>query len=205
MSAPTSGSADGSPAPGYYPDPSIPGYIRYWNGASWVPGTSRRAPDDGEALPGPPPGSGSAAASDGPAPQEETGPVFLDEDPEGPVQTGPGAGNDADRDEGPERGGDGPDASGRDGGSGGDGLPRLRPRGEMDVPGAQPVADWDDPRRLHGQAPGPAASWQADSSRQSGFGSDGDRRVSWGSPADAASPAARDEQSGPADATSDGP
>ncbi|RST11462.1 DUF2510 domain-containing protein, partial [Streptomyces sp. WAC05950] len=29
---------------GYYPDPSIPGYIRYWNGAAWVPGTSRPAP-----------------------------------------------------------------------------------------------------------------------------------------------------------------
>ncbi|WP_404959884.1 RDD family protein [Streptomyces sp. 147326] len=40
---------------GYYPDPSIPGYIRYWNGAAWVPGTSR------------------------PAPAQETGPVFLDE------------------------------------------------------------------------------------------------------------------------------
>ncbi|MBW5486717.1 DUF2510 domain-containing protein, partial [Streptomyces bambusae] len=41
---------------GYYPDPSIPGYIRYWNGASWVPGTSRPA-----------------------APADETGPVFLDD------------------------------------------------------------------------------------------------------------------------------
>ena len=40
---------------GYYPDPSIPGYIRYWNGAAWGPGTSR------------------------PAPAQETGPVFLDE------------------------------------------------------------------------------------------------------------------------------
>ncbi|MFD8417077.1 RDD family protein [Streptomyces sp. NPDC059650] len=28
---------------GYYPDPSIPGYVRYWNGLSWVPGTSRPA------------------------------------------------------------------------------------------------------------------------------------------------------------------
>ncbi|MFJ8165081.1 RDD family protein [Streptomyces sp. NPDC096136] len=44
---------------GYYPDPSIPGYVRYWNGAAWVPGTSRPAP--------------------APAPVEETGPVFLDE------------------------------------------------------------------------------------------------------------------------------
>ncbi|MEW2417741.1 RDD family protein [Streptomyces sp. NPDC046866] len=41
---------------GYYPDPSIPGYVRYWNGLSWVPGTSRPAP-----------------AAD------ETGPVFLDD------------------------------------------------------------------------------------------------------------------------------
>ncbi|MFJ4774814.1 RDD family protein [Streptomyces sp. NPDC088762] len=41
---------------GYYPDPSIPGYVRYWNGAAWVPGTSRPAP-----------------------PADETGPVFLDQ------------------------------------------------------------------------------------------------------------------------------
>ncbi|MET9959087.1 RDD family protein [Streptomyces sp. NPDC006326] len=40
---------------GYYPDPSIPGYVRYWNGLSWVPGTSRPA-----------------------TPADETGPVFLD-------------------------------------------------------------------------------------------------------------------------------
>ncbi|CAM5577096.1 hypothetical protein SANTM175S_05718 [Streptomyces antimycoticus] len=55
MSAPTSGSADGSSIPGFYPDPSIPGYIRYWNGAAWVPGTSRPAPAAGEAMPAPPP------------------------------------------------------------------------------------------------------------------------------------------------------
>ncbi|UQX01356.1 RDD family protein [Streptomyces sp. RerS4] len=41
---------------GYYPDPSIPGYVRYWNGGAWVPGTSRPA-----------------------APADETGPVFLDQ------------------------------------------------------------------------------------------------------------------------------
>ncbi|MFE9634792.1 RDD family protein [Streptomyces sp. NPDC006463] len=46
---------------GYYPDPSIPGYVRYWNGAAWVPGTSRPAPAPAPA-----------------APVEETGPVFLD-------------------------------------------------------------------------------------------------------------------------------
>ncbi|WP_405492413.1 RDD family protein [Streptomyces sp. NBC_00096] len=41
---------------GYYPDPSIPGYVRFWNGLNWVPGTSRPA-----------------------VPADETGPVFLDE------------------------------------------------------------------------------------------------------------------------------
>lgn len=32
------------PEPGYYADPSIPGYIRYWDGTEWVAGTSRPAP-----------------------------------------------------------------------------------------------------------------------------------------------------------------
>ncbi|MFI1951180.1 RDD family protein [Streptomyces xinghaiensis] len=67
MSAPTSGSADGGPAPGYYPDPSIPGYIRYWNGASWVPGTSRPAPGEGDAMPAPPPGAGPGPSAAVPA------------------------------------------------------------------------------------------------------------------------------------------
>ncbi|OKJ76068.1 RDD family protein [Streptomyces sp. CB02460] len=63
MSAPTPAPGDESPGEGYYPDPSIPGYVRYWNGASWVPGTSRPAPAQAE-----------------PAVVEETGPVFLDEE-----------------------------------------------------------------------------------------------------------------------------
>src|SRR5882672_5757054 len=29
---------ESSPRPGYYPDPSVPGYIRYWDGSKWVPG-----------------------------------------------------------------------------------------------------------------------------------------------------------------------
>lgn len=65
MSAPTPAPGDESPREGYYPDPSIPGYVRYWNGGAWVPGTSRPAPKQEE-----------------PAVVEETGPVFLDE--EGP-------------------------------------------------------------------------------------------------------------------------
>ncbi|MGW0614261.1 RDD family protein [Streptomyces sp. NPDC002788] len=120
MSAPTPAPGDDRPREGYYPDPSIPGYVRYWNGASWVPGTSRPAPKDGESL-APPPGAGAAPA----APVEETGPHFFDEDP-------------------------------------------------VDEP---TPAD-----AQHGSRPEPASAWGADRSRQSGFGGDQDRRVSWGAP-----------------------
>ncbi|MET8689106.1 RDD family protein [Streptomyces sp. NPDC004732] len=80
MSAPTPAPGDDRPREGYYPDPSIPGYVRYWNGAAWVPGTSRPAPSDGEPLP-PPPGAGTGGAPADAAPAEETGPVFFDETP----------------------------------------------------------------------------------------------------------------------------
>ncbi|MCK8676658.1 RDD family protein [Streptomyces lichenis] len=83
MSAPTPATGDGSPTPGYYPDPSIPGYIRFWNGAAWVPGTSRPAPKEGEASPVAPAPAAAAPAAPAPAPApaavEETGPVFFDE------------------------------------------------------------------------------------------------------------------------------
>ncbi|WP_093800650.1 RDD family protein [Streptomyces sp. Wb2n-11] len=126
MSAPTPASGDSSPTPGYYPDPSIPGYVRFWNGAAWVPGTSRPAPSDNESLPAAP-----AAATPPAASVEETGPVFFDEEPEG--------------------------------------------------------------AHLRGTAPEPASAWQADTSRQTGFGGDRDRRVSWGSaPSSTGSPAAPD-------------
>jgi uncharacterized RDD family membrane protein YckC len=89
MSAPTPAPGDGRPREGYYPDPSIPGYVRYWNGVAWVPGTSRPAPTDGEAL-APPPGARPAQPS-----VEETGPHFFDEDPvdEAPVDEAPGTGS----------------------------------------------------------------------------------------------------------------
>ncbi|NKY14148.1 DUF2510 domain-containing protein, partial [Streptomyces somaliensis] len=96
MSAPTPATGDGSPEAGYYPDPSIPGYIRYWNGAAWVPGTSRPAPAEGEAAPVPP---APAAPSRAPA-VEETGPVFLDEEPGMASEPGPGA--PPEREAGPE-------------------------------------------------------------------------------------------------------
>lgn len=124
MSAPTPAPGDESPREGYYPDPSIPGYVRYWNGASWVPGTSRPAPQRGEAMPSAPvpeaaepqrpePQRPEPQRPD-PAPVDETGPVFFDEEPQ------------------------------------------------------------DDGR------PGPSHAWQADVSRQNGFGGERDRRVSWG-------------------------
>ncbi len=72
MSAPTPAPGDDRPREGYYPDPSIPGYVRYWNGAAWVPGTSRPAPSDGRPLAAP----GAPGQS-----VEETGPHFFDEDP----------------------------------------------------------------------------------------------------------------------------
>ncbi|MFH9686479.1 RDD family protein [Streptomyces sp. NPDC017413] len=86
MSAPTPAPGDESPREGYYPDPSIPGYVRYWNGASWVPGTSRPAPR--QAGPAAAPAAGGQAA-----PVEETGPIFFDEEdgPQGGVQDGPAA------------------------------------------------------------------------------------------------------------------
>ncbi|MBR7836677.1 RDD family protein [Actinospica durhamensis] len=45
----------GNPPAGYYADPSIPGYIRYWDGETWVAGTSRPAPEEaaGAASPAP--------------------------------------------------------------------------------------------------------------------------------------------------------
>ncbi|WP_327429055.1 RDD family protein [Streptomyces sp. NBC_01236] len=82
MSAPTPAPGDDRPREGYYPDPSIPGYVRYWNGAAWVPGTSRPAPLDGEPL-APPPGARPVhVPAPAPAPAEETGPHFFDEDPQ---------------------------------------------------------------------------------------------------------------------------
>ncbi|MFB6816156.1 RDD family protein [Streptomyces sp. NPDC056347] len=138
MSAPTPAPGEERPREGYYPDPSIPGYVRYWNGASWVPGTSRPAPQQGESMPEAPSGTdptepgpaapellaeaGPRAAGQDPAPAEETGPVFLDEGPS------------------------------------------------------------------DGSRPEPATAWQADASRQTGFGGEHDRRVSWGGTGDSGAP-----------------
>ncbi|QMU67909.1 RDD family protein [Streptacidiphilus sp. P02-A3a] len=89
---PSAGSeAEDRPSAGYYPDPSIPGYVRYWDGGRWLPGTSRPAPPDGEVL-APPraatrPNAPSMSFVPPPAPHrpvaesplEESGPIYLDE------------------------------------------------------------------------------------------------------------------------------
>ncbi|MFJ9052748.1 RDD family protein [Streptomyces bacillaris] len=98
MSAPTPAPGDDSPREGYYPDPSIPGYVRYWNGASWVPGTSRPAPQQPAAPSSPAPAPvSSPAPAPAPAPQaEETGPIFFDEEEAGGAASagsGSGAGS----------------------------------------------------------------------------------------------------------------
>ncbi|WP_159001473.1 DUF2510 domain-containing protein, partial [Streptomyces sp. SBT349] len=81
MSSPPAG-------PNWYPDPSIPGYIRYWNGTSWVPGSSRPEPREGEPVPTPPSGASAAPPAPGPAVpaarEGETQPFFFDEDPPKP-------------------------------------------------------------------------------------------------------------------------
>ncbi len=101
------GGSEEAPHEGYYPDPSIPGYVRYWNGAAWVPGTSRPQPAAGEVLAPPPnstpPGGSSAPPPSAPRPAvprqpasvEESGPMFLDEDPKAPVAQTPPQGADA--------------------------------------------------------------------------------------------------------------
>lgn len=126
MSAPTPAPGDESPREGYYPDPSIPGYVRYWNGASWVPGTSRPAPQQDGTTPAAAPAADPAPRR--PAPAEETGPMYLDE----------------------------VDGAQLTGGS---------PAAEPDVAPSRPR---------------PASAWQADTSRQTGFGGERDHRVSWG-------------------------
>jgi uncharacterized RDD family membrane protein YckC len=153
MSTPPSGSANGSTPVGYYPDPSIPGYVRYWDGSGWLPGTSRPGPRRNEPVPEPPPVTT----------QQETGPVFLDEEP---------------ADESVDKAVDEPRPSA------GGALPEPRPRGEAGVPPGEPVTDWDAPGRPHENRPEPATAWQADASRQTGFGGEPDNKVAWGADED---------------------
>ncbi|WP_374774206.1 RDD family protein [Streptomyces sp. NBC_01310] len=152
---------------GYYPDPSIPGYIRYWNGAGWVPGTSRPAAAPAPAaqaapapapapVPAPAPAPAPVAAPVSPVAQvspffaasrasrpDETGPVFLDETSmtEALPEPAPGPG---------------PASS--------DASASAPASDSASAAAAEPVV------------------WQADPLHQAGFGGPRDHRVSWGSP-----------------------
>jgi uncharacterized RDD family membrane protein YckC len=156
-----------SPAPGYYADPSIPGYVRYWDGSAWVSGTSRPEPRPGEVLT-PPAGAesgmrGAAGGEPAVTPQvprrmpsvEESGLIFLDEDPEAPVA------------EVPEPEVQKPAAP--------------APKAEPPAPQAQAQAQAPAPQAPRSGAP---ARWNADPAKQAGIGEDA-RRVSWGQAGDA--------------------
>ncbi|WP_455432028.1 RDD family protein [Streptomyces smyrnaeus] len=141
-----SGTHGEAPRAGYYPDPSIPGYIRYWNGSSWVPGTSRPEPREGEPMPAPPPVASSPATApsppatadqEGPAgppsprrsASDETGPVFLDTDGDGDERPAPGVQPSV---PGPQ--------------------PAASPRGGFGPPAADPRGDWGSEGRASGRA-----------------------------------------------------
>ncbi|GGW35706.1 hypothetical protein GCM10010503_09300 [Streptomyces lucensis JCM 4490] len=185
MSAPTPAPGDDRPREGYYPDPSIPGYVRYWNGASWVPGTSRPAPKDGEPL-NPPPGVRPAAPA-----VEETGPHFFDEDPQPHAadagDAGPGGepwGSDPRRaaqapagpaDEGPDPSGTflfrrpvpGPAAVPDEG------TMTFRPVPGQDAPGARNDAPGAGGAHVPGQGTGPGGHTGGTGSGVPGFGVQG--------------------------------
>ncbi|WP_079032389.1 RDD family protein [Streptomyces specialis] len=138
--SPPTGSAGGGPGPNWYPDPSIPGYIRYWNGSAWVPGSSRPEPKEGEPVPTPP--SGAAAPQAAPAPavpaaREETQPFFFDEDPPAAAEPAP---------------------------SSGDALPELRRRGDVaPVARQEPGGAWRaDAGRQSGFGADQRVTWGSD-------------------------------------------
>ncbi|MDX2559103.1 RDD family protein [Streptomyces sp. TX20-6-3] len=201
------GGGEEVPQAGYYPDPSIPGYIRYWNGGAWVPGTSRPAPTDGEVPPGPPTSAipaGPILAS-GPAPAPAAAQPARPE-PERPQPHQPAQQQQPQQQLQEQR----PQQLQRQE------QPQLpeQPYPPQSAPPLEPVrpaasvpAQAQAPAQLPAQdrapalapvptveetgpvffdeepAPAePASAWQADTSRQTGFGGDLDQKVSWGAP-----------------------
>ncbi|MFC9700142.1 RDD family protein [Streptomyces sp. NPDC056943] len=175
MATPPGGGGE-VPQAGYYPDPSIPGYIRYWNGGAWVPGTSRPAPKDGEGTPHPPAGAAPAGPilASGPAPAPVVAQYPSAAENLAPAQSQAPAPNPA----------PGPAQQQHQGHS-----PALA---AAPVPAALPAAPvpaveetgpvfFDDFDEVPA-TPEPSSAWQADTSRQTGFGGDRDQRVAWGAP-----------------------
>ncbi|MCX5226483.1 RDD family protein [Streptomyces sp. NBC_00233] len=210
MATPPGGGGE-VPQAGYYPDPSIPGYIRYWNGGAWVPGTSRPAPTDGEVPPGPPasaipagpilasgPAPAPAAAQSAPPEPEPSQPArhqpqqqFQEQPhqqqfqehqyqqqrqeqqqlPEQPYQQQPAPPLE------PVRPAASVPAQAQAPAQlpAQDRAPALAPVPTVEETG--PVFFDEEPAPAE-----PASAWQADTSRQTGFGGDLDRKVSWGAP-----------------------
>ncbi|MFC9395232.1 RDD family protein [Streptomyces sp. NPDC057027] len=162
MATPPGGGGE-VPQAGYYPDPSIPGYIRYWNGGAWVPGTSRPAPADGE-VPSQPPAAATPAgpilaSSPAPAPASTPAPTPVASAPavaQAQVQASPYVPAQAQ-------------------------APTPTP---APAPVPVPTVEETGPVFLDEEplVPEPASAWQADSSLQTGFGGDLDQKVSWGAP-----------------------
>ncbi|MFC8789830.1 RDD family protein [Streptomyces cinereoruber] len=187
MATPPGGGGE-VPQAGYYPDPSIPGYIRYWNGGAWVPGTSRPAPSEGDVPPHPP----AAAVPAGPIPAPGPAPAPTPAaEPERPATPSVPAQAQA-PDPAPAR--SQPQAPAQEQ------APHVP--AQASAPAPAPVAA-QAPAPARTPAPAavptveetgpvffdeepapaePASAWQADTSRQTGFGGDRDRKVSWGAP-----------------------
>ncbi|MFJ5549742.1 RDD family protein [Streptomyces sp. NPDC093225] len=193
---------------GYYPDPSIPGYVRYWNGAAWVPGTSRPAAPgvESEAVARARSGAaaavgrgasaagrtGAAAAVPDPrreppaARADETGPVFFDELDELDdsyvlhAPTAPAPEREAGTDPAVEPDPAAPTTS----------APAPAAASEPTPAPAREPASGGEPEARPEHRPEPVAGgagpadarpeWKADAAQQSGFGGDRDRKVSWG-------------------------
>ncbi|MFH9722391.1 RDD family protein [Streptomyces sp. NPDC017254] len=204
------GGGEEVPQAGYYPDPSIPGYIRFWNGGAWVPGTSRPAPRDGEVPPLPPASAipaGPILAS-GPTPT----PVSVHADRPEPVQ--PARQHQEQQhqhqDQGQDQQGHRPEPvqpepvqpehrqqqRPQPAPEPGPGRPAVSAPPQVQAPAHVP-AQAQAPASLpvpaveetgpvffdeEPVAAEPASAWQADTSRQTGFGGDRDQKVSWGAP-----------------------
>ncbi|MGW2306027.1 DUF2510 domain-containing protein, partial [Streptomyces sp. NPDC001809] len=214
------GGGEEVPQAGYYPDPSIPGYIRFWNGGAWVPGTSRPAPTDGEVPQGPPasaiPAGPILASGPAPAPAAPAQPARPAPEPAGqqPERHGPRPGAEQhlpQRYEEPQRHQEPqphhepqrPPVQQQP-----QPQPQPQPQQHQPAPPAASVPAQDRgpaPLPAQDRAPAlapvpaveetgpfffdeepapaePASAWQADTSRQTGFGGDLDRKVSWGVP-----------------------
>ncbi|MGA4940490.1 RDD family protein [Streptomyces cinereoruber] len=191
MATPPGGGGE-VPQAGYYPDPSIPGYIRYWNGGAWVPGTSRPAPSEGDVPPHPPAAAVPAGPILAPGPAPAPTPAAAPERPATPSVPAQAQAPGPTPAQAPAR--SQPQAPAQEQ------APHVPAQASAPAP-APVAAQAPAPARTPAPAPvptveetgpvffdeepppaEPASAWQADTSRQTGFGGDRDRKVSWGAP-----------------------